>query len=614
MNIYNWENPSRAPRNKAKKTGTVVFHNDEAVDLSFDRLMKEYPIDNVDHSTAEDQTSVKGPLKKAPLMTTATAKAIMKKMGFATLLPCQAQCYRGIFNRRDVILHSRTGSGKTLAYALPIIERHTILEVNSSSSVTPGPFLLIFVFSNELAVQTKGVLEKIYPKLNIRVAGFEDLTSQQTDILIGTVRSIDVAIRGTRHGDKRENVKRNRTTEEEEEINKETEEEEEDQVEDLNDDGDDDDNNSNEGDETSTGGVVKASNIRAIVVDEVDLTLGPRFSNIGRRMRNLLKFIRKANGSLTKGLMTDFRSHHYVLCGATIPNWVIKAGFLGVKKYYYQLVTVGTAKLPDKLECFTMHCQYKDRVETTVRLLGKEGFGRTVVFGTRRQIEDLEVALSTNKVKLAFRSLNPSKDELDRIAAMEDFNSNTASVILCTDLAARGLDFVDVHMVLMLSLPSHNMSVETFVHRAGRTARALHSGKCLLLHDEREKDALEAIQKNAHAVLRMYIPTGTKGKNDGTTKSDDVNAQNLKAVCAEKVSFALTVRNPFKYTKPDAIVPSALEVLKKNLGELFSNTSDLNEENGPETVTFKYPASGSHEVKQKLWKFAIKEIISEQEE
>ncbi|ESL10669.1 RNA helicase [Trypanosoma rangeli SC58] len=602
MSLYNWETTSCARRGKVKKTGIVVLHANDAVDVAFDALQKESPLGRDDHSSPDGDS--KQERRKAPLMTAATAKALVKKMGFISLLPCQAQCYRGIFNRRDVILHSRTGSGKTLAYALPIIERHTILETHAAAAAT-GPFLLIFVFSNELAVQTKGVLKRLYPKLHICVAGFEDLTAQRCDIVIGTVPSMDGAIRGMQHNDVQKGVKRGRQHKGEAET-----------AEDEDASDEDEEGQSNDAEETSAAGAVDASDVRAIVIDEVDLTLGPRFSNIGRRVRNLLKFIRKANGSLTDGLMTDFRSHHYVLCGATIPNWVLKAGFLGVKKYYYQLVTVGTTKLPENLECFTMHCPYTSRVETAARLLAGERFGRTVVFGTRRQIERLEAVLLARQLGLSFRSLSPSKDELDRITALEDFNGGGTAVILCTDLAARGLDFVGVDVVLMLSLPTHNMSVETFVHRAGRTARASQSGRCLLLQDEREKDTLEAIRKNAHAIFKVYLPRGVAAPSVKRAASTKNKATPLAAAAAgtttTTVTFALMVRNPFRYTRPTAQVPSALDVLKKNIGELYANVSNVVEDSGRETVTFAYPADASHEVKQKLWKFTLKEIAPSQ--
>nr|CCC93387.1 putative ATP-dependent DEAD/H RNA helicase [Trypanosoma congolense IL3000] len=595
MNIYSWESSDRPQRSKTKKAGTVVFHPDEAIDLSFDRLQKEFPLDSAEQRHGQADVGGQPERKKAPLMTPATAKTLVKKMGFNTLLPCQAQCYRGIFNRRDVILHSRTGSGKTLAYALPIIERHFIMNTRAPSA-SKGPFLLIFLFSNELAAQTKGVIQKIYPKLNVLIAGFDTLECQSCDILIGTVASLDMAIRGRRCGKSHKGVKR--TREEYSHTNQESGETYDDET--L-DDGDDSDS------EEASSPAISASNVQAIVVDEVDLTLGPRFSQTGRRMRNLLNFIRKANGSLVKGLLTDYRTHHYVLCGATVPNWVVKAGFLGIKKYYYQLVTVGTAKLPEKLECFSMFCPYKNRVETALKLITAENFGRTVVFGTKGQVQNLETALSRNKLEFSFSTLNPSEDEVGRIKALENFNTNTTSLILCTDVAARGLDFVDVHMVLMLSLPEHNMAVETFVHRAGRTARASRVGKCLQLHDEREKTSMEAIEKNAHITFKKYI--ASSGEEDGgapPNKSLKIKrgAPNLQA----KIAFSLTVKNPFKYSNPEAAVPTALEVLKKNIGDLFSNVSNVAEGDSPEIVTFEYPATDSHEVRKRLWKFSLKEL------
>lgn len=115
--------------------------------------------------------------------------------------------------------------------------------------------------------------------------------------------------------------------------------------------------------------ILSARQIRAVVIDEVDVTLGPRFSNMGRRMKNLLHVIRKANGSLTDGLLHDLRRHHYVLCGATIPNWVIKSGFLGVKKYYYSLVQPGRQKLPAQLKCYYLPCHDDQRITTATQLL-----------------------------------------------------------------------------------------------------------------------------------------------------------------------------------------------------------------------------------------------------
>ncbi|KAG5506065.1 hypothetical protein GH5_05747 [Leishmania sp. Ghana 2012 LV757] len=698
MGVYSWEAADVARRNqkKAKKTGTVVFHADDRVDTTFDRLQAEVIVEKLHFSKKEAEEALADPHHrsnsvKTALMTASTAKVLQQKMGFDRLLPCQAQCYRGIFNGRDVILHSRTGSGKTLAYALPLIERHLLLEQHrrrADVGAPAGPFLLVFVFSNDLAMQTKGVLEKIYGRqtcLRIAVAGFDDVhptsDGKVVDILVGTVRSIDEAIRGHR-------VAAAATAIEEAEVQQEAhllgkkrprsarqppraaaavveegKEEEED------DDGDAAASMSEEDEAETTAdhaatrevGIISPACVRAIVVDEVDTTLGPRFSATGRRMKNLLKFIRKANGSLADGLLSDFRVHHYVLCGATIPNWVLRAGFLGVKKYYYRLVTVGSEKLPPQLECFHETCNVADRVRTATRLLTEyPAFnGRVIVFGTLKQLRSLEVSLhaattakaavteakktpaaSANKrdkkgnrksamsassgvsssslsssSSLVVRALTSQKDELDRVAAIEDFNCGVAQVLLCTDVAARGLDFTEVDTVLMLNLPRDTLASDTFVHRAGRTARVGRPGRCILLHDASEAAMVDAISKSTHVVFKALSPalTTTAGVPAGAQRGGKGNtsaAANSGDFSATLAFMKLVVRNPFRYTKPDVKVPSAMHVLNANVDEpLRALLKDIHEEEGSngEVVLFRVPVSHAHEVKQRLWKYTLQE-------
>ena len=54
----------------------------------------------------------------------------------------------------------------------------------------------------------------------------------------------------------------------------------------------------------------------------------------------------------------------------------------------------------------------------------------------------------------------------------------TAGCLLCTDVAARGLDIPDVHWIVQYDPPQ---DPSTFVHRVGRTARMGRSGKALVL-------------------------------------------------------------------------------------------------------------------------------------
>lgn len=60
----------------------------------------------------------------------------------------------------------------------------------------------------------------------------------------------------------------------------------------------------------------------------------------------------------------------------------------------------------------------------------------------------------------------------------ESFCRKNSAVLLATDLAARGLDFPEVHWVVQADCPE---DAATYVHRAGRTARFHRNGESLLL-------------------------------------------------------------------------------------------------------------------------------------
>lgn len=65
-----------------------------------------------------------------------------------------------------------------------------------------------------------------------------------------------------------------------------------------------------------------------------------------------------------------------------------------------------------------------------------------------------------------------------REAALEDFRKAPSGCLLCTDVAARGLDVPDVHWVLQMDPPQ---DPNAFVHRVGRTARLGRDGSALAL-------------------------------------------------------------------------------------------------------------------------------------
>ena len=69
-------------------------------------------------------------------------------------------------------------------------------------------------------------------------------------------------------------------------------------------------------------------------------------------------------------------------------------------------------------------------------------------------------------------------DMEQRTYALDNFRKKKASVLIVTDVAARGLDIPEVNFVIHFDYPSNH---QIFVHRSGRTARAEKSGHTISL-------------------------------------------------------------------------------------------------------------------------------------
>lgn len=81
----------------------------------------------------------------------------------------------------------------------------------------------------------------------------------------------------------------------------------------------------------------------------------------------------------------------------------------------------------------------------------------------------------------SIHSLHGHIPPLKRTSALEAFSNAPSAILLCTDVAARGIDLPDVDTVIQFEAPTDPRS---FSHRVGRTARAGNSGKAILLLSE----------------------------------------------------------------------------------------------------------------------------------
>lgn len=72
-------------------------------------------------------------------------------------------------------------------------------------------------------------------------------------------------------------------------------------------------------------------------------------------------------------------------------------------------------------------------------------------------------------------------------------------IMICTDVASRGLDFDDVKLIIQYDAPP---TVTDYVNRMGRTARIGNYGMSLLFLTESEKGYIEHLQENGRIIIK----------------------------------------------------------------------------------------------------------------
>ena len=117
----------------------------------------------------------------------------------------------------------------------------------------------------------------------------------------------------------------------------------------------------------------------------------------------------------------------------------------------------------------------KDKFDVLAEMLKDRDFSRVLVFGrTKFGVEKLAKALS--RLHIHAESIHGNKTQGARQRALEAFKAGKVSVLVATDVAARGIDIPAVSHVINYDLPS---TYEDYVHRIGRTGRAALKGKAL---------------------------------------------------------------------------------------------------------------------------------------
>ena len=226
---------------------------------------------------------------------------------------------------------------------------------------------------------------------------------------------------------------------------------------------------------TERGGLL-LTGIEILVIDEADRMLDMGFIPDIERICKLVPFTRQT-----------------LFFSATMPPEITRL----TETFLHNPVRVEVSRSATTVENTTQTLvpsggSPQDKRATLRRIIhGAENFKNAIIFCNRKR--DVQVVYrSLEKHGFSVGALHGDLDQRARMAALDAFRSGQVQLIVCSDVAARGLDIPDVSHVINYDAPHHS---EDYVHRIGRTGRAGKTGQALTIVTRADAKAIAEIEK-----------------------------------------------------------------------------------------------------------------------
>ncbi|KAG7818025.1 hypothetical protein KL909_005208 [Ogataea angusta] len=163
---------------------------------------------------------------------------------------------------------------------------------------------------------------------------------------------------------------------------------------------------------------------------------------------------------------------------------------------------------------------------------------RVIVFVSRKEMAH-RLRISLGLLGLKVSELHGSLTQEQRLKAVVDFKNLTVPILICTDLAARGLDIPKIELVINFDMPK---TYEIYLHRVGRTARAGRKGLSISFVGESSQD------RNIVKEAIKQVETENAGKAIGRNVSWE-NVEKIHSILQGKESVISDILNEEKQEK-----------------------------------------------------------------
>jgi ATP-dependent RNA helicase DeaD len=192
-----------------------------------------------------------------------------------------------------------------------------------------------------------------------------------------------------------------------------------------------------------------------------------------------------------------------LLFSATIPKEIKEIAKKYQKNPKFIKVSDKKQNIP-KITQYSFKCDIKDKFRDMTILLDAYNVNLALIFcNTKKSVDFVKKHLK--KEGYSVDSIHGDMTQKARDKVMNKFRNGNISILVATDVAARGLDIDNVDVVINYDVPQNP---DDYVHRIGRTARAGKTGLAFTLVVNDEMNRFNNIQKaNKTKIISKKIPT-----------------------------------------------------------------------------------------------------------
>ncbi|MDR1306576.1 MAG: DEAD/DEAH box helicase [Treponema sp.] len=373
----------------------------------------------------------------------AVLNALTRK-GFELPTPIQAIALpRLLAESGHLVVKARTGTGKTAAFGIPLVEQITLWR--------GSPQALILTPTRELALQVSREIasfipagreegERSFPRITA-VYGGASIRNQILDLKRGTEIVVGTPGRIMDLMDRK---------------------------------------------------ILDLSAVNWFILDEADEMLDMGFFEDVETIMAALKGAPAERESETPGL-----PYRVALFSATMPDAILKV----VRKHIGEVEILEDAAAEEGqallIDQFYMVLKREDRLEALRRVIdGAENFYGLIFCGTKAETDELARRLVENGYPAEAIHGDLSQEARER--TLRRFRSKQTTIMVATDVAARGLDIERLTHVVNWDLPHDR---EAYVHRIGRTGRAGRKGKAVTLALPSDRGRISQLSRSMERVL-----------------------------------------------------------------------------------------------------------------